>query len=528
MLEQSADTQRFKILSQEPNVDDLQAIMDAARRDNEKFYYGWTTKDSKNFALSIEHGHSIGESCEWRMFSGDGKEAIEMWYLVTDDILAIKDLIREAATTNNFGVVPGKSSFPGGAGGGGKRHLPKARPAHEPTAHQTFTNMPTIDESMGLSLPKEETLKGNLKLVHITNLLQSIGMGSMSGRLRIQRTANSFADIFFQKGAPVHAEGSKGVGEDCFLQVVCWNEGDFLFEPKLKTDEQTIDRGLESLILEGCLLLDNTNYLMKAGIRMTSILYQTNEDLSEKEFEQLMIKGEAIDLADLKNFYVEVDGYSSLEDIVNEIDMLRSKWVPVVANLLRLNVIDIATPPSTPQLVHPKDIDIRTVESVRQGMLNEQTGLFSYAAFLFLLGVQIKCSQMPLSVMLMDVQLGRANASRSKATLTPQQVQELAMKLDKLTTSRNIFAHYEDNAFGVILIGMRADKAARIADRLVKSLVASGLETLSPGDKIIASIGVASYPEDAQDLGTLLAEAERAKLQASQNGTGVSMAAGDD
>jgi len=309
---------------------------------------------------------------------------------------------------------------------------------------------------------------------------------------------------------------------------VCWNEGDFLFEPKLKTDEQTINRGLESLILEGCLLLDNTNFLMKQGIRMTSILFQTNEDLSEQEFEQAMTKGEPIALAELKNFYVEVDGYSSLEDIVNELDMQRSKWVPVVANLLRLNVIEIAAAPTATQLVHPKDIDIRTVESVRQCMLSEETGLFSYAAFLFLLGVQIKCSQIPLSVMVMDIQIGRNNASRSKAALTSQQVQELAMKLDKLTTSRNIFAHYENNAFGVILIGMRADKAARIADRLVKALLATGLETLASGDKLVAAVGVASYPGDAQDLGTLLAEAERAKDQAAQSGSGVAMAAGDD
>jgi hypothetical protein len=531
MLEQSADTQRFTILPHEPTVEELQSIMDAAVRDNEKFYYGWTTKDEKNFALAIEHGQSIGESCEWRMFSGDGKEALEMWYLVTDDIVCIKDLIREAATTNNFGIVPQpKSSFPGGAGSSGKRHLAKAR-SPELTAHQTFTNIPTIDESLGLMLPKEETLKGNLKLVHITNLLQSIGMGSMSGRLRIQRHATSFADIFFQKGLPVHAEGPRAVGEDCFLQVVCWNEGDFLFEPKLKTDEQTINRSLESLILEGCLLLDNTNYLMKAGIRMTSILFQTNEDMSEKEFEQAMTKGEAIDLADLKSFYVEVDGYSSVEDIVNELDMLRSQWVPVVANLLRLNVIEISTAPSqAQQLVHPKDIDSKLVESVRQGMVSEETGIFTYPAFLFLAGIQIKCSQMPLSVMIMGAHVSRAN-NKGKASLSAQQVQELSLKLDKLTSSRNIFAHYENNknnTFGVLLIGMRADKAARIADRLVKALAEYGLETLDGGDKIGTSVGVASYPDDAQDLGILLAEAERARLQALQSGVGVCMAAGDD
>lgn len=525
MLDQSTDSQRFKILAQAPNEEELQAIMDAAVKETgAKFYYGWTNPDEQNFALSVEHGASIGGACEWRMFSGDGKEALELWFIVTDDANCIRDLIREAATTRNFGLQPqAKSSFPSASGG--KKNILKARAPERDVANSTFTNL-SIDETLEL-LPKEETLKGNLKLVHITNLLQSIGMGGMSGRLHIQRHASNFANIFFQNGVPVHAEGTKGIGEDCLLQVICWTEGDFLFEPKLKTDEVTIDRSLEFLILEGCKLLDNTNHLMKAGVRMTSVFYQTNEDLSEREFEEAMKTGEPLDMTVLKDFYVAVDGHSSLDDIVNELDLPRSRWVPVVANLMRVNVIEIAVPSAqSSQLVHPKDIDSRLVESVRQGMIAPDSGIFSYAAFLFLLGVQIKCSSLPLSVWVMDIAPVKTASARGKTVLSAQQIQELSVKIDKLTSSRNILAHYEDGQLAVILLGMRAAKAARIADRLVKALATSGFETGS--DKVFASIGVASHPDDAQDLGSLLGEAERAKTQAAKAGSCVCMAAGDD
>jgi hypothetical protein len=584
MLEQSTDSQRFKILAKEPSPQELEAIMDAAAAEaGMKFYYGWTMADDRNFALCIERGGSIDGGCEWRMFSGDGKEAVELWYLASDDPVIIKELIREASAINHAAArtaeIPAQSPPSVPSFGSSSRSVPKPKPvphfsssspaaAHtglpaqpsttssstsipaapapapapaansaaaasmalskrsytkvksqEATAQQTFTNLP-IDDTLAL-LPKEEMLKGNLKLVHITNLLQSIGMGAMSGRLKIQRHANVYADIFFLNGQPVHAEGTKGIGDDCFLQVVCWAEGDFMFEPKLKTDEKTLSRSLESLILEGVLLLDHTNYLMKAGVRMTSVFEQTNEDMTEAEFEEVMAKGDQLDMAKLKDFYVEVDGREVLEDIVNELDLLRSQWVPIVSNLLRMKVIelcDIAEPSNA--IVHPKDINSGLIESVRQGLVAEKTGIFSYAAFLFLLGVQIKCSTMPLSVMLIEVKQG---SSKTKMPLSLEQVQELSFKVDKLTSSRNIFAHYEESDFAVILLGVRAEKAARIAERLVKALSESGFES-NGGAPVHAAIGVASHPDDAQDLGSLLGEAERAKTQASKGGSGVTLA----
>lgn len=632
MLEQSSDSQRFKILPKEPSPEDLEAIMvDASREAGVKFYFGWTLADERNFALSIERGGSIDDGCEWRMFSGDGKEAVELWYLATDDPVIIKELIREASAKNlaGAGAAASHATHPGSLSGTFQAHplpppptgrmapKPKPVPHHsssssnssssrqthsasksslppvngkgftptseqsflstpaeqmflssadhvvpksadqavpqtveqtfppangdalsasgtygslsskknyvktkniEPVPQSTFTNIP-IDDTLAL-MPKEEMLKGNLKLVHITNLLQSIGMGAMSGRLKIQRHASVYADIFFLNGLPVHAEGTRGVGEDCFLQVVCWSEGDFMFEPKLKTDEQTINRSLESLILEGCLLLDHTNYLMQAGVRMTSVFQQINEDLTEAEFEEVMSKGDQLDMTKLKDFYVEVDGREVLEDIVNELDLLRSQWVPIVSNLLRMNVIELCeSSEQNNPFVQPKDINIGLVDSVRQGLVAPQSGIFSYAAFLFLLGVQIKCSTMPLSVLLIELKQGSA---KNRIPLTPDQIQELAYKVDKLTSSRNIFAHYEENDFAVILLGVRADKAARIADRLVKSLV-SGFE-LGDGTPVYASIGVASHPDDAQDMGSLLGETERAKTAATKSGAGVCMA----
>lgn len=581
MLEQSTDSQRFKILPKEPAPEDLEAIMDdASHEPGVKFYLGWTLPDERNFALSIERGGSIDEGCEWRMFSGDGKEAVELWYLATDDPVIIRELIREASAKNHGGASSSMPAFGGNRpstppppvpfSGSSSKMAPKPKPvphsgqagissstltpatpsynsapsppagasipvkqsagalskksytkvkSQEPASHQTFTNLP-IDDTLAL-LPKEEMLKGNLKLVHITNLLQSIGMGAMSGRLKIQRHASVYADIFFLNGTPVHAEGTKGVGDDCFLQVVCWSEGDFMFEPKLKTDEKTINRSLESLILEGCLLLDHTNSLMKQGVRMSSVFEQTNEDLTEAEFEAIMAKGDPLDMAKLKDFYVEVDGREVLEDIVNELDLPRSQWVPIVSNLLRLKVIELCEPAEhINAFLQPKDINSGLIESVRQGMIAEKTGIFSYAAFLFLLGVQIKCSTMPLSVLLIEM---KAGPSRAKPQLTAEQVQELAYKVDKLTSSRNIFAHYEETDFAVILLGVRAEKAARIAERLVKQLSESGLESAG-GSPVFAAIGVASHPDDAPDLGSLLGEAERAKSQASTSGSGVTLA----
>lgn len=527
--------QRVTQLPERPSVQDIKDFMTAASKESgTKFTYAWKTDKGKPFSLAVKHVSPTGRTCEWHMYSGAEANQVELWFQLTDNTMRIYDAMllsigenidaaSRADGLNTFTALPVYQSIPAAAPDSAV--TPPAGLRSTPlNLGETFDSL-RFDGERVLTTPMEETLKGNLTLVHITNLLQSIGLGQMSGRLRIKRNT-IWADIFFEEGSPVHAEGTRGSGEDCFLQVVCWMEGDFEFEPKLRTKQKTIVQSLESLILEGVLLHDNTTFLTSAGIRMNSVLTRIRPNLSEIEFEQIVKAGAPSEARTLKNFYLAVDGQKTIEEIITKFDLLRSAWVPICADLIRCNLVKMTSTkkPASERAMHGKAFDANLAESVKERMVSAKTGIYSYAAFLLLLTEILRCSHdTVVSVMVLDVQAA-GSKDKTNTQLSEEEMKELAWRIDESCNFKGIVAHYDENEFAVILPGLAADKAARRADRLLKSLVSTGLQVGSKSTSLIVSIGIACHPHDANDLGALLAEADRAREKARKSGSGISLA----
>ena len=208
--------QRVKQLSERPSVQDIKDFMIAASKESGvKFTYGWMTNKGKHFTLSVRHVSPTGITCEWHMHAVEAAP-VELWFQLTDNTMRVYDAMLlatgenvDAASRedglNTFNALPiyqaSQKTAP---------ISPMTPPAGQKNAPlnlgETFDSL-RFDGERVLTTPTEETLKGNLTLVHITNLLQSIGLGQMSGRLRIKRNT-IWADIFFQEGSPVHAEGT--------------------------------------------------------------------------------------------------------------------------------------------------------------------------------------------------------------------------------------------------------------------------------------------------------------------------------
>ena len=525
--------QNVKQLAERPSANDIKQFMTAACNERGvRLVYSWKADNGQTFSLSVKHVSPTGQSCEWHMHTGVEANQTELWFQLTDNSLRIYDSMLQAIGENldQAARADGMSTFttiPAYQSQVTKNPIALPSPAPPPRMSQsnlgeTFDNIRFDGERI---TPAEETLKGNLTLVHITNLLQSIGLGQLSGRLRIKRHT-IWADIFFDKGDPVHAEGTRGTGEDCLLQVICWMEGDFEFEPKLRTKQKTIVQPLESLILEGVLLHDNTTYLTSAGIRMNTILARMQPNLSELEFDQIVRSGAPSEARALKNFYLAVDGQRSVEEIISKLDLVRSVWVPICADLMRCNLIKLSAskkPPSE-RIMHGKLFDSSLAESAKNGLTVQRTGIYSYAAFLLLLTEILRCANdSPISVMVIDVH-STGTQGKVPTTLTDEEMKELAWRIDEACNFKGIVAHYDENEFAVILPGLVADKAARRADRLLKSLVSTGLQVASKSTNLVVSIGIACHPHDASDMGALLAEADRAREKARKSGSGVSLA----
>ncbi len=538
MLSNTGGQQKIIQLSDRPSVHDLKDFMTAAAQERSvRFRYCWQTANGRQMSLAVKHVSPTGVTCEWHMAEGDGINRKELWFLLTDNTLKVYDALLESLGEHREALsrLDGLDTF-SKLPTFGEHELgpptPPTPPALAPTPPVQSPRRPSAElgqtfDSLKFAAdfiaPKEEMLKGTLSLVHITNLLQSIGIGAMSGRLRVQRHT-IWADIFFENGHPVHAEGTRGTGEDCLLQVICWTEGDFQFEPKLKSDEKTINRALESLILEGILLHDHTAYLTSNGIRLTTILVKVRSSLSDAEFERIADTGVEQETRKLKEFYEMVDGNRTLEDLISQRDLVRSQWVPLVSDLIRLNLVEISHLKGPHRSAQGKEINYELAESTKSVLVDSATGFYSFGAFLFLLQELVRCSHdMPVSLLLIEVQPIGSNL-RGKVPLSPSETQELAWHISEAASFKGLMALYENHDFALVLPGVSADKAARRAAQLLKSIATTGFRSGEHHTNIIVSVGIACYPDDASDLSTLVGEAERAKEKAKKTGSGIALA----
>ena len=103
-------------------------------------------------------------------------------------------------------------------------------------------------------------VKGNLKDISLTNLVQMEAQSGLTGRLSVQHAGDQ-ALIFFAEGEIVHATLGVVSGKDAFYQVLAWEEGDFELESDIATPEQTINQHWSDLLLGGLHQLDENNAL---------------------------------------------------------------------------------------------------------------------------------------------------------------------------------------------------------------------------------------------------------------------------
>ena len=101
-------------------------------------------------------------------------------------------------------------------------------------------------------------VKGHLKDISLTNLVQMEAQSGLTGRLSVQH-AEERAFIFFADGEIVHAELGSISGKEAFYQALAWEDGEFELEPKPATVIQTITQHWSDLLLGGLHQLDESN-----------------------------------------------------------------------------------------------------------------------------------------------------------------------------------------------------------------------------------------------------------------------------
>jgi GGDEF domain-containing protein len=499
-------------LDSRPLLSDLQKIVaqSLAKRGG-KIVIAWSDQTSgSEYTLSVET-NNMGDDPEWRMHMFNESAAKILWMYVSEDPLLVYNLV----TTS----LPEDERHPRKADGSPVEGI--AREQETTAKHSTNTNGQTsgshhlpITKSEKGETPKKAVLSGDLSLVQVTNLLPSMQMARMTGKLTFE-SAHCRTHVYFEDGAPVHAYSEEEEGQEALLEVLTWKEGHFNFQPKEAAPKKTVDQALDTLMLKGVKIIDCANYLAAAGIDADTLLDKKQSSLAKEQFDE-MVSNSKIDTTSLKKLYERFNATTTLAEAARSLGLPRSKWAGLVAQLLRLDLIKKCEPKMASRTLMPKIIDTEAVEAIKNSMLSGSTGLYTYEAFLFFLEQEYLRrfrTESDLSVIIFEMKTVRQGSVTVREPLNAENVNAFGKRLNLIKRPLDLVAHYENHDFAILLPNTGSQGAFVFASRVVESFKKDPLETAN-GSDIALTMGIAGMPTDFLDPPFLLAGAEAAKEEA--------------
>jgi len=496
-----------------PLLSDLQKLLSQAQaKRGSKVVVAW--KDAvceAEYTLSVE-SNNLGEDPEWRMHVFHDSIAKILWMYVSEDALLVYNLV----TTS----LPEDERHPRKSDGSLVEGIPREQ---EVTSRHSRDNL-NLEQfsssahhpqhsSSKTETPKKAVLSGDLALVQVTNLLPSMQLARMTGKLTFEN-AHCRTHVFFEDGAPVHAYSEEEEGTDALLEVLTWKEGHFNFQPKEAAPKKTVDLPLDTLMLKGVKIIDCANFLANAGIDADSLLDKKQTALTKEEFDEI-VNSSKLDTTSLKKLYDRFNATTTLAEAARGLGLPRSKWAGLVAQLLRLDLIKKCEPRMANRALMPKLIDAETIETVANSLRRADTGMLTYESFLYFLELEYLRRfryESALTVIIFEMKTIRQGSITVREPLSVENMDAVARRLSMIKRPLDFLAHYENGDYAFLLPNTKPQGASIFASRIIDSLKKEPLETAN-GSDIILSMGIAGMPDDFLDPPFLLAGAEAAKVE---------------
>lgn len=366
--------------------------------------------------------------------------------------------------------------------------------------------------------PKAKSLmEGQLEHLHISNVLQSVGSGKMTGRLEVTGEKD-IANLYFNDGVLSHCTVQGLEGEPAVLEVVAWQRGFYRFLQEPPFPSQTVKKRMETLLLEGATLQDQNDFLTGKGLKMECFLYRVNPSLTEQQFEEIAGKSTPCGMTLLKGLYQTIDNKSSLLEILRRKPLGKQEWVPALHNMVSCNIVGIAAAPVVQQAetlddtqIPTMNIDWAAVRAVERPLLRTDTGVLSYPAFLGIVEreqLRFEVLYRPYSLVIIEMGVIRNQQTGMVEPLSINAVREIASRLDSIRRKCDVIGHFETFALAILLPETGSASAKNFA-RIAGDIIMSEGRT-DEGHRIMMKIGVGSIPEDCRRIETLLTVAKPA------------------
>jgi GGDEF domain-containing protein len=392
--------------------------------------------------------------------------------------------------------------------------VPKEKPAPVPE--------PELSPAVGFP-PGGMVLSGELTDVELIGILQSIALMRMSGSLEVNFRLNE-ALLFFEEGVLVHAVHQSTVaakaapsltGDQVLLDLLLWDSGHFKFSPGMKAPKKSVERRLDALLIEGAALQDYWKGLVKAGMKLEKSVKRTRSDLRFEEFSARVAEGLPLDPELQRKLYLEINGKSSLQDIVSRLKLPRLRWVPLVFNLQNLGLVSFAGASAHgAESVSPPVPDYLTLNKVRNCLIRMETGLMTYELFYYFLQLEFERARIESSHIFSVIVFSILGLQEPLSVLS---IIQLSERINRVKDELDMVAHYRESEFIMMCPCKDAGKAASLAKQAFESLKQRSLPGIK-ADGLKMAFGVAEVPVNSTQITRLLSQAEAARISAATAG----------
>lgn len=505
-----------------PSYGDVQFLMqEAGKIMGRVVELPFSGRDKKQeFILAVRHDNRDDDP-NWTLTQITNSGQSTVWTQSSRDLTLICNMIMSASGSELEDIMPaaallGKAatdtSPPGGGGSGST--------GQHSAVKGSSTTTPAISGAITFDPPRpgaKATLEGDLKNLQVPNLLQSINLAKMSGRLDV-RTPLDSAEVYFQDGVPLHAQLKDSSGDGGLIELITWTVGEFRFWPDEQTSLRTINKRLDAMLMEGVALLDQNKYLETAGLKKdSSCLVKKNAIISEDEFSARVSKGAPIDVRTQLEFYDRIDNRNTLSELLRNNPMTMTEWVPILFNLVSCGLVQITDQaPQTNRLTMLKSlgIDESAVQGVLKNLLRPETGILTYPAFVYFLDqeyLRYEYFNAPFSLLVFSVGQRRGEMVEALQMLA---VRRAMQRISLVKRQVDLLGHYETFDYALLLPNTNSTAAMALANRIADVLREAPLSSDMDSRSLALAFGVATVPEDCQELDKVLLAARKARDKA--------------
>lgn len=488
-----------------PQFSDIELMFDQAGKNPGRTVELIFGKEPVTHALTVSKNRPKDDDGQWMFYKIDHGNSRMEWSQTTGDLNMIHSAIcaqfPDADMDISNAALPGQT-FSLSMGEDYEASAPHQQTAAPPKTSGAAPAAPAKAKSL---------MEGQLEHLHISNVLQSVGSGKMTGRLEVAGE-NDTCNLFFNEGVLSHCTVQGLEGEQAVLEVVAWQRGYYRFLQEPPFPAQTVKKRMETLLLEGATLQDQNDFLAGKGLKLECFLYRINPNLTEQQFEEIAGKSTPCNMNLLKGLYQTIDNKSSLLEILRRKPLGKPEWVPALHNMVSANLVGFAAAPVVQQVEKLDDTQIPTanidwvqVRTAERPLLRADTGVLSYPAFLGMVEkeqLRFEVLYRPYSLVIVEMGVIRNPQTGMVEPLSTKAFREIAERLDTIRRKCDVIGHFETFALAILLPETNSASAKNFA-RIASEIIMSDGRT-DEGHRILMKIGVGSIPEDCRRIETLM------------------------